>query len=113
MIGDVMPKTNARDTAERLSAPGDRARRSASRSREVNFIASRQRGASHRAGLMFAGNPDTVDRQIMDFDEKVGGFGHLIRASRSGFMTHAEAEKGLTLFAKAVLPRLRDVGSLA
>jgi hypothetical protein len=57
---------------------------------------------------MFAGNPDTVYRQIMEFQEKVGGFEHLILASRSGFMTHAEAKKGLSLFAKEVLPRLRE-----
>ena len=60
------------------------------------------------SGLMFAGNPDTVYRQIMEFQEKVGGFEHLILASRSGFMTHAEAKKGLNLFAKEVLPRLRE-----
>jgi hypothetical protein len=59
---------------------------------------------------MFAGNPDTVYRQIMDFQEKAGRFEHLILASRSGFMTHAEAEKGLNLFAKEVLPRLREAG---
>lgn len=58
-------------------------------------------------GLMFAGNPDTVYRQIMEFQDKVGPFEHLILASRSGFMTHAEAEKGLNLFAKEVLPRLQ------
>ena len=34
---------------------------------------------------------------------------HLILASRSGVMTHAEAKNGLTLFAKEVLPRLREV----
>jgi alkanesulfonate monooxygenase SsuD/methylene tetrahydromethanopterin reductase-like flavin-dependent oxidoreductase (luciferase family) len=60
-------------------------------------------------GLMFAGNPDTVYRQIMEFQEKTGRFEHLILASRSGLMTHAEAKKGLTLFAKEVLPRLREV----
>jgi hypothetical protein len=56
---------------------------------------------------MFAGNPDTVYRQIMEFQDKVGPFEHLILAGRSGFMTHAEAEKGLNLFAKEVLPRLQ------
>jgi alkanesulfonate monooxygenase SsuD/methylene tetrahydromethanopterin reductase-like flavin-dependent oxidoreductase (luciferase family) len=61
-------------------------------------------------GLMFAGNPDTVYRQIMDFQAQAGRFEHLILASRSGFMTHAEAEKGLNLFAKEVLPRLREAG---
>jgi hypothetical protein len=32
-----------------------------------------------------------------------------VLASRSGFMTHAEATKGLRLFAKEVLPRLREL----
>ena len=59
---------------------------------------------------MFAGNPDTAYRQIIDFQAKAGRFEHLVLASRSGFMTHAEAEKGLNLFAKEVLPRLREVG---
>jgi hypothetical protein len=45
----------------------------------------------------------------MDFYDKVGGFGHLVMIGRSGFMTHAEAKKGITLFAKEVLPRLREV----
>ena len=61
-------------------------------------------------GLMFAGNPDTVYRQIMDFSSQVGGFEHMILVGRSGFVTHAEAEKGLNLFAKEVLPRLREAG---
>jgi hypothetical protein len=28
---------------------------------------------------------------------------------RSGFMMHAEAEKGIKLFAKEVLPRLKEI----
>jgi hypothetical protein len=28
---------------------------------------------------------------------------------RSGFMTHRESEKGIRLFAKEVLPRLREI----
>jgi alkanesulfonate monooxygenase SsuD/methylene tetrahydromethanopterin reductase-like flavin-dependent oxidoreductase (luciferase family) len=59
--------------------------------------------------IMFAGNPDTVYRQIMDFHAKVGGFDHLILMGRSGLMTHEEAEKGIRLFANEVLPRLREV----
>src|SRR5205823_3828414 len=58
-------------------------------------------------GLMFAGNPDTVVRQIMEHREKVGPYEHLVLASRSGFMTHEEATKGLKRFSKEVLPRLR------
>ena len=60
-------------------------------------------------GLMFAGNPDSVYRQIREYRERVGPFEHLVLASRSGFMTHAEATKGLRLFAKEVLPRLREL----
>ena len=60
-------------------------------------------------GILFVGNPDTVYRQIMDFYDKVGGFGHLVLVGRTGFMTHAEAEKGIKLFSKEVMPRLREI----
>jgi hypothetical protein len=60
-------------------------------------------------GLMFAGNPDTVYRQILAHREKVGPYTHLVLASRSGFMTHEEATKGLTRFSKDVLPRLKEL----
>jgi len=53
--------------------------------------------------------PDTVYRQIMDFYDKVGGFGHLIMVGKTGFITHDEAVKNITLFAKEVLPRLREI----
>ena len=59
--------------------------------------------------ILFAGSPDTVYQQIMDFSAKVGGFGHLVIIGRSGFMTHVEAEKGIRLFAKEVLPRLKEI----
>jgi alkanesulfonate monooxygenase SsuD/methylene tetrahydromethanopterin reductase-like flavin-dependent oxidoreductase (luciferase family) len=57
-------------------------------------------------GILCAGNPDTVYRQIMEIHEKVGGFGHWIFIGRSGFLTHAEAVKGIRLMAQEVLPRL-------
>jgi alkanesulfonate monooxygenase SsuD/methylene tetrahydromethanopterin reductase-like flavin-dependent oxidoreductase (luciferase family) len=57
-------------------------------------------------GILCAGNPDTVYRQIMDIYDKVDGFGHLILIGRSGHLTHQEAEKGIRLMAKEVLPRL-------
>jgi alkanesulfonate monooxygenase SsuD/methylene tetrahydromethanopterin reductase-like flavin-dependent oxidoreductase (luciferase family) len=57
-------------------------------------------------GILCAGNPDTVYEQIMDIYEKVGGFGHFIFIGRSGFLDHREAEKGIRLMAKEVLPRL-------
>jgi len=57
-------------------------------------------------GILVAGNPDTVYRQIMDIYDKVGGFAHFIFVGRSGFLTHEEANKGIRLMAKEVLPRL-------
>jgi len=56
-------------------------------------------------GILVAGNPDTVYKQIMDIYDKVGGFAHFIFIGRSGFLTHAEAAKGIRLMAKEVLPR--------
>jgi hypothetical protein len=44
----------------------------------------------------------------MDCYAELGGFGHLIFIGRSGFLTHAEAEKSIRLFAKEVLPRLNE-----
>ena len=64
-------------------------------------------------GLLFAGNPDTVYQQIMDFYEKVGGFNHLVMIGRSGFMTHAETEKNIRLFGQEVLPRLQAIAPSA
>ena len=46
---------------------------------------------------MFAGNPDTVARQIKDFRKRVGGIEHIIMMTRQGLVTHAEAEKSFTL----------------
>ncbi len=60
-------------------------------------------------GILFVGNPDSVHRQIMEFYDKVGGFGHISLVGRSGFMTHRESQKGITLFAKEVLPRLKEI----
>jgi alkanesulfonate monooxygenase SsuD/methylene tetrahydromethanopterin reductase-like flavin-dependent oxidoreductase (luciferase family) len=60
-------------------------------------------------GVMFAGNPDSVYNQIRHFHEAVGGFGHLTMVARTGFMTHAESEKNIRLFAREVLPRLKEI----
>jgi alkanesulfonate monooxygenase SsuD/methylene tetrahydromethanopterin reductase-like flavin-dependent oxidoreductase (luciferase family) len=62
-----------------------------------------------KEGILFCGNPDTVYRQIMEFYDQVGGFGHLAMVGRSGPMTHQEAETGIKLFSTEVLPRLRAI----
>jgi len=63
-------------------------------------------------GILFAGSPDTVHKQIMEFYDKVGGFGHLVLIGRSGPMTHAQSMKGIRLFGQEVLPRLREIAPI-
>ncbi|HEV7997758.1 MAG TPA: LLM class flavin-dependent oxidoreductase, partial [Stellaceae bacterium] len=63
-------------------------------------------------GQMFAGNPDTVARQIKEFRRRVGGVGHIIMMTRQGLVTHAEAEKSFTRAAKDVLPQLQDLAPI-
>jgi alkanesulfonate monooxygenase SsuD/methylene tetrahydromethanopterin reductase-like flavin-dependent oxidoreductase (luciferase family) len=63
-------------------------------------------------GQMFAGNPDTVVRQIKQFRERVGGVGRIIMMTRQGLVTHAEAMKSFNLCAKEVLPQLQDLAPI-
>jgi alkanesulfonate monooxygenase SsuD/methylene tetrahydromethanopterin reductase-like flavin-dependent oxidoreductase (luciferase family) len=60
-------------------------------------------------GQMFAGNPDTVVKQIKAFRERVGGVGRIIMMTRQGLVTHAEAMKSFDLAAKEVLPQLQGL----
>ncbi len=60
-------------------------------------------------GQMFAGNPDTVARQIKEFRRRVGGVGRIIMMTRQGLVTHAEAQKSFSLVAREVLPQLQDL----
>jgi alkanesulfonate monooxygenase SsuD/methylene tetrahydromethanopterin reductase-like flavin-dependent oxidoreductase (luciferase family) len=63
-------------------------------------------------GQMFAGNPDTVVRQITEFRRRVGGVGRIIMMTRQGLLTHAEAERSFRLAAREVLPQLQDLEPL-
>jgi alkanesulfonate monooxygenase SsuD/methylene tetrahydromethanopterin reductase-like flavin-dependent oxidoreductase (luciferase family) len=63
-------------------------------------------------GKMFAGNPDTVVRQIKRFRRRVGGLGRLIMMTRQGLVTHEEAQKSFRLAATEVLPQLQDLEPL-
>jgi hypothetical protein len=60
-------------------------------------------------GLVFAGNPDSVYRQIMKMYDRVGGFGHLLIMGQAGFLDHEETVKGMKLFAREVYPRLKEL----
>jgi alkanesulfonate monooxygenase SsuD/methylene tetrahydromethanopterin reductase-like flavin-dependent oxidoreductase (luciferase family) len=63
------------------------------------------------AGLMFAGTPDQVFRQIIDFEQAAGGFENLLLMLQGGALSHADTVDTLTLFGKEVLPRLREYKS--
>jgi alkanesulfonate monooxygenase SsuD/methylene tetrahydromethanopterin reductase-like flavin-dependent oxidoreductase (luciferase family) len=78
-------------------------------SRNAEKLISLSAPDAMRQGILFAGNPDSVYRQIMEFYDKVGGFGHLALVGRSGYMTHAESSKSIRLFTQEVLPRLRTI----
>jgi alkanesulfonate monooxygenase SsuD/methylene tetrahydromethanopterin reductase-like flavin-dependent oxidoreductase (luciferase family) len=59
-----------------------------------------------KAGIMFAGTPDEVHDQIVQFYDHVGGFGHLLMLGQAGFLDAAETVHGIRMFARDVLPRL-------
>lgn len=60
------------------------------------------------AGIMFAGTPDQVFNQFCKFYEAVGGFGHLLVAGQSGFLSHEDTVDGIRTLAREVYPRLRE-----
>ena len=60
------------------------------------------------AGLMLAGNPESVAEWLAE-DARVAGYGNLIVTFRVGNATHKQALKSQELFAKYVMPILRKV----
>ena len=59
------------------------------------------------AGIMFAGTPDQVYRQMKRLYDHVGGFGHLLIMGQAGFLEHDDTVLGIRTFAREVYPRLR------
>jgi alkanesulfonate monooxygenase SsuD/methylene tetrahydromethanopterin reductase-like flavin-dependent oxidoreductase (luciferase family) len=68
---------------------------------------------SIEAGIVFAGNPDTVYRQIRRHYEHVGGYGNLLMMGQAGFLEHEETVRGMTSFANEVYPRLKELFATA
>jgi alkanesulfonate monooxygenase SsuD/methylene tetrahydromethanopterin reductase-like flavin-dependent oxidoreductase (luciferase family) len=60
------------------------------------------------AGIMFAGTPDQVFRQIERHYRHVGGYGHLLIMGQAGFLEHDETVAGIRTFAREVYPRLKE-----
>ena len=61
------------------------------------------------AGVDFAGTPDTVLAQIKEFNDHVGGIGHLLMMGQGGHLSHEDTVANLTLFSEEVMPRLQDL----
>jgi alkanesulfonate monooxygenase SsuD/methylene tetrahydromethanopterin reductase-like flavin-dependent oxidoreductase (luciferase family) len=61
-----------------------------------------------KAGIMRAGTPDQVVKQIRAVYDHVGGFGHLLNMGQAGFLEHGETVRGIKLFAREVYPRLNE-----
>lgn len=61
------------------------------------------------AGLVFAGTPDDVFRQIKAFHTHVGGFAHLLMMGQGGTISHEDTVANLTQFSREVLPRLAEL----
>src|SRR3989442_12651581 len=60
-------------------------------------------------GLVFAGNPDSVYRQVKKMYDHVGGFGHLLMMGQAGFLGHHANVKGMELFSPREYPQLRGL----
>jgi alkanesulfonate monooxygenase SsuD/methylene tetrahydromethanopterin reductase-like flavin-dependent oxidoreductase (luciferase family) len=64
--------------------------------------------AAIAAGIMFAGTPDQVYRQLKKVYDYVGGFGHLLIMGQAGFLEHEDTVSGIRNFAREVYPRLKE-----
>ena len=64
--------------------------------------------AAIKAGIMMAGTPDQVVKQIRAVYDHVGGFGHLLNMGQAGFLEHDETVRGIRLFAREVFPALQE-----
>lgn len=60
------------------------------------------------AGVLFCGTPDQVYDQLVEFCAYCGGMGNLLMMGHAGWLSHQETADNLTLFAREVLPRLKD-----
>jgi len=60
-------------------------------------------------GVVMYGTPDQVVAQVRRFYDRVGGFDHLLMMQQAGFLDHQRTVRSMTLFAKEVFPRIKDL----
>jgi hypothetical protein len=68
----------------------------------------RELGQPHAVGEVRPQLADVYD-QIKTLSDSVGGFGNLLMFGQGGFLDHKDTIANITLFAKEVLPRLREL----
>ena len=73
--------------------------------------AVRALGMEHQRemGVIMYGTPDSVVEQIKRFYERVGGFDHLLMMQQAGFLSHERTVRSMTLFAREVYPRIKNL----
>jgi len=59
-------------------------------------------------GIAFAGTPDQVFNQICEFLDGIGGLGNLLLMGQGGSLSRADTRSSMTLFAREVMPRLKE-----
>lgn len=60
-------------------------------------------------GIMCYGTPDQVAQQIKALYDRVGGFDHLLMMMQAGYMSNARTLSNIRLFAKEVMPQIKDL----
>jgi alkanesulfonate monooxygenase SsuD/methylene tetrahydromethanopterin reductase-like flavin-dependent oxidoreductase (luciferase family) len=76
------------------------------RGASTSFDRSSSLDSSIEQGIVFAGNPETVYKQIAKHHAAVGGYGNLLVMGQAGLLEHDETLTSIRLFGKEVLPRL-------
>lgn len=59
----------------------------------------------------FAGTPDDVVAQLRDFNNRMGGVGHLLFFGQGGLLDHRDTVENIKLFAREVAPRIAELGA--
>ena len=76
-------------------------RTEATRTRGMDFL--------REEGIMCYGTPDQVAKQLRTLHERVGGMDHLLMMMQAGFMSHKRTLSNIRLFAKEVMPQIKDL----
>ncbi len=60
-------------------------------------------------GVVIAGTPDSVVKQIRRLYDLLGGFDHLLMMMQCGFLSHEKTVKNIEMFSKEVYPQIRGL----